>query len=97
MDGWCEGALGCREMTKEVARQCEKGWNKWKALVVSIKIGRVRPSSLGSCVISDRPPTLWWLHLKRGGMKLHDVVGVNGEKDGTTDIKVQVPSIRAKG
>ena len=35
--------------------------------------------------------------LERGGMPLHDVVGVNCRKDATTDIKAQVPSIWLRG
>ena len=36
-------------------------------------------------------------HLYGGGMLLHDGVGVNCEKGATSDIKVQVRSIWAKG
>ena len=36
-------------------------------------------------------------HLEIGGMPLHDVVGVNVEKNAATDNKGQVPSIWAKG
>ena len=38
------------------------------------------------CVLSDRPPMLWWLsHGERGGMPLHDVVGINCKKGATTE------------
>ena len=42
---------------------------------------------------------LWWLHMERGGMLLHDVVGINCKKGATTEyhIKAQVSSIWAKG
>ena len=52
----------------------------------------------GSCVPSDRPPALWSLiHLERGGMPLHDGVGINWKKGATTEVKAQEPSIWAKG
>ena len=52
----------------------------------------------GSCVPSDRPPALLGLiHLERGGMPLHDGVGINCEKGATTEVKSQEPSIWAKG
>ena len=34
------------------------------------------------CVLSDRPPVLWW---ERGGMTLHDAVGINCKKGVTTE------------
>ena len=37
------------------------------------------------------------IHLKRGGMPLHDGVGINCEKGATTEVKAQEPSIWAKG
>ena len=56
------------------------------------------PFLLGSCVLSDRSPSLWWLSLgERGEMSLHNTSGVNCKKGETTDIKAQVPSIWAKG
>ena len=35
-------------------------------------------------------------HRERGGIQLHEAVGVTCKKDATTDIKAQVPSIWAK-
>ena len=56
------------------------------------------PFLLGSYVFSDRPPALWRLiQLERGGMPFHYEVGINCEKGATTEIKVQEPSIWAKG
>ena len=37
------------------------------------------------CVLSDRPPVLWWYHMERGGMLLHDAVAVNFKKSATTE------------
>ena len=36
-------------------------------------------------------------HMERGGKPLHDAVGINCEKGATTEIKVQVSSLWAKG
>ena len=44
------------------------------------------------CVLSDRPPVLWWLSPGEGGMPLHDAVGINcknGANQGA-DIKYMV-------
>ena len=37
------------------------------------------------------------IHLERGGMPLYDGVGINCEKGGTTEVKVQEPSKWTKG
>ena len=51
----------------------------------------------GLSVLSDCLPALWeHVHLYRGGMQLHDGVGINCKKGATTEIKAQEPSIRAK-
>ena len=42
---------------------------------------------LGDCVLSDRPPALWWLITRISGMPLHDAVGTKCENDAKTDIK----------
>ena len=34
---------------------------------------------------SDHPPILWWFNLERGGMQLHDVVGINSKKGQITE------------
>ena len=41
---------------------------------------------------------MFWglVHLERGGMLLHEGVGINCEKGETTEVKVQEPSIWAK-
>ena len=41
--------------------------------------------------LSDRPPTLWCysLQLEKGGMLLHDVVGVNCKRGASTEIKAR--------
>ena len=37
------------------------------------------------CVLSDRPPCSGGYHLERGGIPLHDAVGINCKKDATTE------------
>ena len=37
------------------------------------------------CVLTDRPPFSGGYHLERGGMQLHDAVGINCEKGATTE------------
>ena len=41
---------------------------------------------------------LWWYHLERGGMPLHDAVGINCKKGATTENQVSgVKYVWAKG
>ena len=37
------------------------------------------------CILSDSPPVLWWFHLERGGMPLHDAVGIDCKKGATSE------------
>ena len=55
------------------------------------------PFLLGPCVLPDHPPTLWGAYtLREGGMPFHDGVGINYEKDTTTETQEQMSSIRSK-
>ena len=61
--GWMDGvkvAFGNRGMTVEAARQCAKDRKEWRALVhMSLEFhGAI---FAWHCVLSDRPPVLWWL------------------------------------
>ena len=61
---WTDGvkvALGNREMTVEAARQCTKEWKEWKALVHMYLNEFHMAIFAWPCVLSDRPPMLWWL------------------------------------
>ena len=52
---------------------------------------------MGFLCCFDRLPLLWGLiHLERGGMPLHDGVGINCKKGARTEVKAQEPSIWAK-
>ena len=62
--GWMDGvnvALGNRGMTVEAARQCAKGRKAWRSLV-HMKLNEFHAAIFAwLCVLSDRPPMLWWL------------------------------------
>ena len=47
------------------------------------------------CVLSDRPPCSGGYHLVRGGMPLHDAVGINCKKGATTEN--QGSGVKCKG
>ena len=57
MDG-VKVALGNRGMMVEAARQCAKDRKEWRALVHMTAHADI---FAWTCVISDRPPVLWWL------------------------------------
>ena len=62
--GWMDGvkvALGNRGMTVEAARQCAKDRKAWRPLNEFHAAIFAWP-----CVLSDRPPMLWWLSHEEG-------------------------------
>ena len=60
MDG-AKVALGNRGMTVEAASQCTKNRKEWRALV-HMYLNEFHAAIFdGPCVLSDRPPVLWWL------------------------------------
>ena len=60
MDG-VKVALGNRGMTVEAARQCAKDRQEWKALA-HMQLNEFHAAIFAwPCVLSDRPPVLWWL------------------------------------
>ena len=60
MDG-VEVALGNRGITVEATRQCAKDRKQWRGLV-HMQLNEFHASIFaGHCVLSDRPPVLWWL------------------------------------
>ena len=62
--GWMDGvkvALGNRGMTVEAARQCAKDRKEWRALV-HMYLNEFHAANFAwHCVLSDRPPVIWWL------------------------------------
>ena len=62
--GWMDGlkvALGTRGMTVEARRQCAKDRKKGRALVHMLLNEFHAAIFPWLCVLSDRPPMLWWL------------------------------------
>ena len=63
--GWIDGvkvALGNRGMTVEAARRCAKDWKELRALAGTYVIDEFHDAIFAwPCVLSDRPPMLWWL------------------------------------
>ena len=60
MDG-VKVALGNREMTVEAACQCAKDRKEYRALV-HMYLNEFHTAIFAwHCILSDRPPVLWWL------------------------------------
>ena len=71
--GWMDDAkvaLGNRGMNVEAARQCAKDWKEWR-------MSFTRPFLLGTVFFRTALPCSGGYHLKRGGMPLHDAVGIS--------------------
>ena len=56
-----------------------------------------RPSLLGPVFFRSALPCSGAYHMERGGMPLHDAIGINCKKGELLKIKAQVSSIWAKG
>ena len=56
-----------------------------------------RPFLLGPVFFPTALPCSGGCHMEKGGMPLHDAVGINCKKDAKLKIKAQVSSIWAKG
>ena len=67
--GWMDGvkvALGNRGMTVEAAQQCAKDRREWKALE-HMQLNEFHSALFPwHCVLSNRPPVLWWLSPGKG-------------------------------
>ena len=87
--GWMDGvkvALGNRGMMAEAARQCAKQRKEWRALV------HMQLNEFQAAIFALRCVFFWTAlpcpggyHMERGGMPLHDVVGINCKKGATTE------------
>ena len=80
--GWMDGvmvALGNRAMTVEGARQCAKYRKGYQLLPIFRALGAcfTRPFLFGPVFFRTAHPCSCGYHPERGGMPLHDVVGVN--------------------
>ena len=87
--GWIDGvkvALGNRGMTVEAARQCAKDRKEWRALVhMQLNENMQLNMQLGPVFFRTALPCSGGYHMERGGMPLHDAVGINCEKGATTE------------
>ena len=80
MDG-VKVALGNRSMTVEAARQCEKDRKERRALI-HMQLNEFHAAIFVlPCVLSDRPPALWWLSPGEGW----DAVVINCKNYATTE------------
>ena len=73
--GWMDGvkvALGNRGMTVEAARKIGKSGEPW-------------PYLLGPVFFRTALPCFGGYHMERGGMSLHDAVGIHCKKGATTE------------
>ena len=77
--------MGNKGMTVKALGQCEKDRKEWRALVHMQLNAFHAAISAWPCVLSDRPLCSGGYHLERGGMPLHDAVGINCKKGATTE------------
>ena len=75
-------ALSNRGMTVEAARRCAKDRREWRAL---LHVYFTRPFLLGPVFFRTALPYSGGYHMERGGMPLHDAVGINCKKGATTE------------
>ena len=87
MDG-VKVALGNRGMTVEAARQCAKDRKEWRALVHNVIEWVSRCHFCFSVFFWTALPCSGGYHMERGGMLLHDVVGINCKMGATTENQV---------
>ena len=86
--GWMDGvkvALGNRGITVEAARQCAKDRNGWRAEVHKQLNEFHAAIFLGTVFFRTALPCSGGYHLERGGMPLHDAVGINCKNGATTE------------
>ena len=81
MDG-VKVALGNRGMTVEAARKTGKSGEPW---YICNRMSFTRPFLLGPLFFRTALPCSGGYHTERGGMPLHDVVGINCTKGATAE------------
>ena len=85
-EGWCEGGLGqqrndgggCASMRERSKRVERPG-------TYVAEFSFTRPWLLGPLLFRTAFPCSGGYHLERGGMQLHDAVGINCKKGATTE------------
>ena len=86
--GWMDGvkvALGNRGMTVEAARQLASDRKGWRALVHMLLNEFHSAIFLGLVFFRTALPCSGGYHLERGGILLHDAVGINRKNGATTE------------
>ena len=86
--GWMDGlkmALGNRVMTVQAARQCAKDRKSGEPWYICNWISFTRSSLLSPMFFRTALPCSGGYHLERGGMPLHDAVGIHWKKSSTTE------------
>ena len=69
----------------EAAHHCAKHRKKWRALI-HMQLNESQSGIFAwPCVLSDHLPCSDGYHLERGGMPLHDAVGINCKNGATTE------------
>ena len=84
MDG-VKVAIGNRGMTVEAARQYAKDRKSGEPRYICNRMSFTRPFLLGTVFFRTALLCSGGYHIERGGMPLHDAVGRNCKKDGSTD------------
>ena len=98
--GWMDGvkvALGNTESWWRLHDNARKTRKRGEPLYICNWMSFMQPSLLGSVFFRTTLPCSGGYHMERGGMPLHDAVGINCEKGATLKIKAQLSSIWAKG
>ena len=98
--GWMNGvkvALGNREMTVEAARQCRKIGKRGEPWYICNWMSFTLPFLLGPVFFRTAFRCSGGYHLQRGGMPLHDAVGINCKHGATTEYQGADASILDKG
>ena len=95
--GWMDGvkvALGNRGMTVEAARKIGKSGEPWH---IRNWMSFTRLFLLGTLFFRTALSCSGVYHMERGGMALHDAVGINCKTARLLNIKAQMSCIWAKG
>ena len=83
MDGWCEGGL--RRQRSDGGGCAGKTGKRGEPWYICNGMNFTRPFLLGPVFFRTALPYSGGYHMERGGMPLHDVVGINPKKVATTE------------
>ena len=89
--GWMDGvkvAFGNKGMVVEAARQSRKNVKSGEPWYICNGISFTQPFLLGPVFFRTALPCSGGYYLERGGMQLHDAVGINCKKGAPTENQV---------